>query len=212
MQGFASLRSIGSFSIPAGVKCFLQNTHVTTLRGEIPVEHLDAADFVQTPERDWTAVEWVGFKKIAPRLSPPRTVNPICIRAGALGNNVPSRDLFVSPDHGILVDGHLVDARVLANGRSIFQVAQVPPEGFYYFHVETEDYMPFLAENTPSESYIPPKSIDELATTQESGPLACASLRISSTYYLPDTIKTLVRTRALSIGAHRGEGLKTAYA
>ncbi|MDG1530796.1 MAG: Hint domain-containing protein [Paracoccaceae bacterium] len=211
MRGFASLKSIGSFSAPAKVKCFLQNTHVTTLRGEIQVEHLDNADFVQTPDGDWAAVEWVGFKKIAPRLSPASMVNPICICAGALGDNVPSRDLFVSPDHGILVDGLMVDARVLTNGRSIFQVAKVPIEGFYYFHVEIEDNLPLLAENTPSESFISTSNNKNVDTANDAGTMYCEGERISSSYYLPETVKTLVRSRAVSIGATQSQGLRAAF-
>ena len=46
---------------------------------------------------------------------------PVCIAAGAFGENVPARDLFVSPDHAISIDGGLVPVRLLVNGASIIR-------------------------------------------------------------------------------------------
>jgi hypothetical protein len=80
-------------------------------------------------------------------------VLPVRIRPGALAENVPSRDLFVSPDHALLVDGVLIQAGSLVNGSSIARFSDVPVT-FTYYHVELHDHSLVLAQNTPAETFI----------------------------------------------------------
>ena len=81
--------------------------------------------------------------------------HPIRVHAGALDDNIPSRDLLVSPDHALLVDGALIQAGALVNGSSIVrQKKNEAPEVFVYYHVEVEDHSLILAENTPAETFV----------------------------------------------------------
>jgi hypothetical protein len=99
------------------------------------------------------AVIWLGQQTVSMRFADPLLVAPIRVMAGALADNRPCRDLLVSPDHALLVDGILVQAGALVNGASIFRDTYAPLEMVYY-HVETENHELILAENTPAESFI----------------------------------------------------------
>jgi hypothetical protein len=77
---------------------------------------------------------------------------PILIKAGALAAGMPARDLRVSPDHAMELDGHLIPAKHLVNGSSIIQETWC--RRVRYFHLELEAHGLLLSEGTWSESYL----------------------------------------------------------
>lgn len=138
----------GSFPL-----CFLAGTLIATDKGEAAVETLRIGDLVRTREGDLVPVRWIGRQTVARRFATPETSFPIRIRAGALGEGLPRRDLLVSPDHALLVDGLLVHASALVNGTSITQEATMP-ERFVYYHIETKDHRIVLAEGALAETFV----------------------------------------------------------
>jgi hypothetical protein len=140
--------------------CFMAGTQIRTPNGEVAVEQLKRGDLVLTQDGRSVPVDWLGVQTISLRFADKLRVLPIRIRAGALAENVPSRDLLVSPDHAILVEGALIQAGALVNGMSIVRETDVPTT-FKYYHVEVEDHTLIFAENTPAETFV--DNVDRLA-------------------------------------------------
>jgi len=98
-------------------------------------------------------VIWIGHRRVNLAAHPqPRLVAPIRIERGAFADNVPHRDLLVSPDHAILTEGKLICARQLINGATIRQ--ETDRSSVVYYHVELEKHAIMLAEGLPAESYL----------------------------------------------------------
>src|SRR6202012_5906089 len=98
-------------------------------------------------------IKWIGRRGYAGRFVLGREdVLPVCIKAGSLGENVPRRDLWISPHHAMFLEGVLIEARDLVNGVTIVQ-----PMGagdVEYVHVELDSHDVILAEGAPSETFV----------------------------------------------------------
>lgn len=174
-----------------GVFCFMPETMIETPDGPRAVETLQPGDLVLTKDGRTTPVRWLAEQKINTAVAHPAKINPIRINAGALGNGLPRRDLFVSPDHGIEIDGYLVNAAAMVNGTTITQVKTMPRE-FTYYHVETDAHELIIAEGVAAETFVDYEAVEgfdngelrETPTVQEM-PLP----RISSARMLPTTVR-----------------------
>lgn len=135
------------------VNCFVAGTRIATPFGMAPVETLRPGDPVRLADGAVVPVRWVGRSEIDLARHPqPSRAAPIRIRAGALADGVPSRDLLVSPEHALLLDGALTPALRLANGATIAR-----DDGFTrvsYWHVELDRHGILLAEGAAAESYL----------------------------------------------------------
>jgi hypothetical protein len=137
------------------VTCYVAGTRVLTARGEVAVEALSAGEGVVTFSGRGPVLKplrWVGRRQvdIAAHAEPWR-VRPVRIRAGALAEGVPHRDLLVSPEHGLLLDGALVHAKTLVNGASVVQEAW---DAVTYLHLDLGCHDVVLAEGALAESYL----------------------------------------------------------
>lgn len=138
------------------VVCFAEGTRIATPDGARPVEALREGDLViavtagqHRPRR----VRWIGHRRLDLTAHPrPERAAPIRFRAGALGDGLPCRDLLVSPDHALLIDGRLVPAKLLLNGMTIVQERTL--RAVSYYHVELDEHAILLAEGVEAESYL----------------------------------------------------------
>lgn len=133
--------------------CYCAGTLIQTDRGEVAVETLAIGDRVMTVSGAARAIRWIGRRSFEGRfLAGKAHLLPIRIRAGALGDKIPRRDLLVSPHHAMLLDGLLVPAEELVNGNSIVQDRSV--QRVDYFHIELESHDVIWAEGAASETFL----------------------------------------------------------
>ena len=133
--------------------CFTKSTLIATPYGERLVETLAIGDTVSLAHGGNAAVKWIGRQTTPLSSALTDESLPVLIRAGALGENIPSQDLYVSPDHAMLVDDTLIHAHALVNGHSIVQLSTWSGDVEYY-HIETERHEIILANGAPAETFV----------------------------------------------------------
>ena len=134
------------------VECFVEGTLITTSRGPVAVEHLEVGDLVTAVFGGNVPLIWIGSRKINCGRHPrPCAVRPVCIARNTLGTGVPYRDVWLSPDHAVLINDVLIPVKHLINGESIYQVSV---GRVVYYHLELAHHDVVLANGLPSESYL----------------------------------------------------------
>ena len=135
------------------VGCFAAGANILTTTGEIPVEALREGDLLPVHSRpEPMAIVWIGRRHVNCLRHPnPAGVCPVRVAAHAVAPGQPRRELYLSPDHAVFVDGVLIPIRHLINGTTI---RQVPKDEVAYYHIELEQHDVLLADGLPCESYL----------------------------------------------------------
>lgn len=187
--------------------CFGPGTLIATPDGEVAVETLQIGDLVSTADGHNAPVKWIGRQTLRKLLSGLR-MQPVRICVGALGGGLPRSDLTVTADHGMIIDGLVINASALVNGHSIDWVPMAElPDVVTYYHIETESHDVILAEGAPTETYldIPGRMafdnfqeyLDLYGSEQRIPELDCP--RISSQRLVPDEIRARLGIAAESV-------------
>jgi hypothetical protein len=144
---------------PPVIVCYAKGTKILTNHGYVAIENLDKNDVVATRgtihkedtiygPSEWKRIVWLGHYTIKTA----KDAKPVCFKAGALGDSIPTEDLYVSPSHGIVVDGRLVLAKELLNGETIVQDYAEPT--VTYYHLELDKHSAIVANGVIAESYL----------------------------------------------------------
>ncbi|MFC0502019.1 Hint domain-containing protein, partial [Asaia krungthepensis] len=137
--------------------CFLPGTMIETPNGPRAVEKLSTGDEIlvsvdgkRFPEK----IVFIGKGHVV--CDDVRLIDeagyPVRVKAGALDLNVPAKDLLITPEHCLFIDGVFIPVRMLVNGVSILYDRTF--EQYDYYHVETERHSVIIANGALTESYL----------------------------------------------------------
>ncbi len=197
--------------IPA---CYLAGTRILTDRGEVAVEKLAIGDPIVTAAGETRAIKWIGRRSYSARFvrNNPDLL-PVRFKAGSIADNVPARDLWVSPKHAMVLEGVLIEAEQLVNGVTVVRLQK--PEEIHYFHVELDSHDVLIAEGAPSESFIDDNSrgmfhnahtfADMYPETGRTDAIYCAP-RVESGYALEAARRQIDQRARLTLSAERRFG------
>ena len=150
------------YSKPRPVVCYVKGTLILTKNGWKPIEEIKKGTKVLTKgkiqklkyvdihaESQFTPVLWASKFKVT---ASNNKSYPICIKKDALGENIPFKDLYVSPNHGLLINGKRVVAKKLINETTIYQ--DKTWKEVEYYHLECDKHCAIFANGALSESYL----------------------------------------------------------
>lgn len=142
--------------------CFCRGTKIDTPSGPRAIETCVAGDRILTLDRGVQTLRWIGRRRY-PQEVVKRLPNlwPIRIRQGALGGGTPHSDLFVSPQHRVLVRSRIAQRmfgadEVLVAAKHLlaapgFEVLSEPSE-VEYFHLMFDRHEVVFANGAAAES------------------------------------------------------------
>jgi Ca2+-binding RTX toxin-like protein len=151
-------------NIETCVPCFTPGTLIQTDRGEMPVENIRKGDRVLTRDHGYRAVVWVGRRCLsAVDMQAEPHLAPVRIAKGALGPDMPRRDMHVSPQHRLLAQGPrarllfgahevLIPALHLVGYPGITRGAAISTD---YIHVMCDAHEVILSDGIWTESFQP---------------------------------------------------------
>ena len=136
-------------------QCFGLGTLIRTDHGEVPVEDLAIGDTVMT-SNGAMPVKFVGRRTLRRSASASwhPAVLPIRVAKFAIDEQTPSRDLYLSQRHCLLIDGVLIQVDQLVNGQSIVvDHDAMASETIEYFCVELDTHQVIFAEGLAAETF-----------------------------------------------------------
>lgn len=161
--------------------CFCDGTYLATPKGEKLIEQLRIGDVVLTADRGGQPITWI-FTKTWTRAEVAAAPNlaAVLIRKDALGAGLPSRDLRLSQQHRVLVQGAIAQRmfgtdQVLVPAKALLCLPgvelDVPGQDITYYHIMLERHEVVFSSGLQTESLflgeqalgsIPKPALDEI--------------------------------------------------
>ena len=144
--------------------CFTPGTLIATDSGARPVEDLTVGDKIRTRDNGYQEIRWIGARWLnGLQLTDYPHLKPVLIRRGALGDDLPDRDMRLSPNHRVLVASDrtalyfeerevLCAAKHLINNRGVYEVSTT---GTTYIHIMFGRHEVVLSDGAWTESFQP---------------------------------------------------------
>lgn len=171
-SGMTGDREAGNFA-----PCFVAGTRLVTPQGWRRIERIAVGDRVMTQDHGFEVVRWIGRSTCRAE----GALVPVLIRRGALGHDMPCRDLRVSPQHRMLLRSRIAERmtgqrEVLVPARKLLGLPGIVLDHdlrtVTYLHLMFDHHEIVFAEGAPAESLLPgPMALQAL------GPEAVAELR-----------------------------------
>lgn len=149
----------------SSVVCFTSGCSVLTPSGTRIIDDLRVGDTVTTADNGPQKICWIGRSKMSNLEMPFNSeIQPIRIRKDAFGEGMPDRDMWVSPQHRILISGAWVEmafgetevfvpAKGLLSDRSVTVDSRV--NGVEYIHILFERHEVLFVNGIRTESFHP---------------------------------------------------------
>lgn len=160
----------------ADLPCFVRGTLIRTASGDRPVEELQVGDMVETGDHGLQPIRWIGSSPLSVRdLLARSKLKPIRIPANAFGAGMPTRDLFVSPQHRILLSGWQVELNfgtdeVFSSAKSLVGKMGIRVDStcreVEYFHFMFDQKEVVFSEGLPTESFLVGDTIRDAMDTE----------------------------------------------
>jgi hypothetical protein len=135
---------------------------IETDDGDYAVETLEVGMMVRTADRGYVAIDWIGSRDFGPgQLERMPELRPIRIRAGALGKNIPTTDLLVSPQHRMVLRSRIAqrmfaDQEIFVTAKYLVGLPGVSiahdVERVTYWHIMFRQHEVIFANGAPTES------------------------------------------------------------
>jgi hypothetical protein len=155
-----SFLSTASTSNPIPV-CYLKGTLILTKNGFCPIENLRIGDeiitrykinqnkYVEREQHKTDKIRWISHFRCK-RLD--KESRPICFKKDCFRENIPFRDLYLSPDHGFIMNGQFIRAKNAINNKTIYQDETI--NHVTYYHLELSSHISIYANGMLAESYL----------------------------------------------------------